>query len=70
VAANTKIVSIFLMLLLCVGMSNAKLFQLDSVTPSFYGCSILGCTMMGDIDMNGFTIYNVTFLNASICLAN
>jgi hypothetical protein len=30
------------------------------------GCSILGCTMQGNIDMNGYTIYNVTLSNVTL----
>lgn len=29
------------------------------------GCSVFGCTMMGNIDMNGYTIYNVTLSNVT-----
>jgi hypothetical protein len=53
--------------ILCIGLVDAKLFSIDNtVTPTFMGCSITGCTMQGSIDMNGFIIYNATFVNASI----
>lgn len=52
--------------ILCIGLVNAKLFSIDNtVQPTFMGCSITGCAMQGNIDMNGYIIYNVTFVNAT-----
>lgn len=53
------------LLVLITPFANARLFDLEVVTPDT-GCSVYGCIFMGDIDMNGYIIYNATFVNASI----
>jgi hypothetical protein len=53
-------------MLLCVSLTEAKLFDIDNSINPGSGCSVFGCSFMGDIYMNGYTIYNATFVNASI----
>ena len=53
------------LLVLIIPFANARLFNMEVVNPDT-GCSIYGCVFMGDINMNGFIIYNATFVNASV----
>jgi len=53
------------LLVLAIPFANARIFNMEVVTP-YTGCSVYGCTYLGDINMNGYIIYNATFVNASI----
>jgi len=55
-----------LALLLCTGLVSAKLFNIDGAVTPTAACSLFGCVMYGDIYMNGYTIYNATFVNATL----
>ena len=53
------------LLVLIIPFVNARAFSMEVVTPDT-GCSVYGCVFMGDINMNGYIIYNATFVNASV----